>query len=325
MNKYISLKVLICIEKDSLAYEYLSKYKDNLFDLIAFNRNINLKNQVSDIDVLIPISQKVDEEVLINAHKLILIQQFGVGLETININAASKNGIYVAITPVNSVSVAELALMFMLMLSRKYKTTQECFKERKWFSPMGNELSGKTLLIIGLGNIGKALAKMAKGLDMYAIGIKRKIEKVEYVDEVYTNEKLQELLSRADHIVVSLPLTEETRNFISLEHFSIMKRTAYFINVSRRAIVDKNALEKALKEKWIAGAALDVFWEEPANPKEEIYNLPNVLTTPHIGGLTQEAYERTVKTIIENIRLVLQGKIPKYVVDREEIRKFSNK
>ncbi|MEM1574125.1 MAG: 2-hydroxyacid dehydrogenase [Candidatus Methanomethylicaceae archaeon] len=325
MNKYISLKVLICIEKDSLAYEYLSKYKDNLFDLIAFNRNINLKNQVSDIDVLIPISQKVDEEVLINAHKLILIQQFGVGLETININAASKNGIYVAITPVNSVSVAELALMFMLMLSRKYKTTQECFKERKWFSPMGNELSGKTLLIIGLGNIGKALAKMAKGLDMYAIGIKRKIEKVEYVDEVYTNEKLQELLSRADYIVVSLPLTEETRNFISLEHFSIMKRTAYFINVSRRAIVDKNALEKALKEKWIAGAALDVFWEEPANPKEEIYNLPNVLTTPHIGGLTQEAYERTVKTIIENIRLVLQGKIPKYVVDREEIRKFSNK
>jgi D-3-phosphoglycerate dehydrogenase len=102
----------------------------------------------------------------------------------------------------------------------------------------------------------------------------------------------------------------------------MMKKTAYFINISRGAIVDKNALEKALKEGWIAGAALDVFWEEPANPKEEIYNLPNVLTTPHIGGLTQEAYERTIKTIVENIELISKGKIPKYVVNLEEIRRL---
>ncbi|MEM3630549.1 MAG: NAD(P)-dependent oxidoreductase, partial [Nitrososphaerota archaeon] len=135
-------------------------------------------------------------------------------------------------------------------------------------------------------------------------------------------EKLQKLLPGADYIVVSLPLTEETRNFISLEHFSIMKRTAYFINISRGAIVDKDALEKALKEGWIAGAALDVFWEEPANPKEEIYNLLNVLTTPHVGGLTQEAYERTIKTIVENIRLISQGKVPKYVINLEEVKKF---
>jgi D-3-phosphoglycerate dehydrogenase len=316
------IKVLICIEKDSLAYEYLSKYKNNLFDLISFNKNIDLENQVSDINVLIPISQKIDEKILRKASKLVLIQQFGVGLETININAVSKYGIYVAIAPVNSISVAELALMFMLMLSRKYKIAQKCFNERKWFSPMGNEMAKKTLLIIGLGNIGRALAKMAKGLDMYVIGVKRKIEKIEYVDEVYTSDKLEELLPRADYIVISLPLTEETKNFISLKHFSMMKKTAYFINISRGAIVDKNALEKALKEGWIAGAALDVFWEEPANPKEEIYNLPNVLTTPHIGGLTQEAYERTIKTIVENIELISKGKIPKYVVNLEEIRRL---
>jgi len=215
---------------------------------------------------------KITREVMLTASKLKLIQQFGVGLEGVDIEAARELEIYVANVPgANAISVAEHVIFLMLALARKFNEASKRLREGKIGEPARNEIFGKTLGIIGLGRSGTELAKKAKALGVRVLAIKKNpnLELVREPGLEFLGEPgdLDFVLKNSDFVSIHVPLTNETRNLIGEREPKLMKKTAYLINVARGSIVNRKALYRALKEGWIAGAALDVFWEEPPKPQ----------------------------------------------------------
>jgi len=313
------MKVLFCTAGFLQAIEALKKYLPKECELIVRDENVPLIKQVRDVEVLIPAMAKITREVMLAAPKLKLIQQFGVGLEGVDIEAAKELGIYVANVPgANAISVAEHAIFLMLALARKFNYALKSFQEGKIGEPAGYELYGKTLGIIGLGRTGTELAKRAKALGMRVVAIKKnpdpKLAKRLGLDFLGGPKDLDLVLRRADFISIHVSLTSETRNLIGERELRLMKKIAFLINTARGPVVNREALYKALKERWIAGAALDVFWEEPPDPNDPLFNLDNIIVTPHIAGVTYEACERIAKEVAENIKRVLKGLPPKYCV-----------
>jgi len=313
------VKILFCTAGFSQAINALRKYLPKGFEVVARNENIPFTEQVRDFEVLIPAMAKITREVMLAAPKLKLIQQCGVGLEGVDIEAARELGIYVANVPgANAISVAEHVIFLMLALARKFNEASKSFREGKIGEPAGHEIYGKTLGIIGLGRSGTELAKRAKALGMRVLAIKknpnselaRKLE----LDFLGGPGDLDFVLENSDFISIHVPLTSETRNLIGEREFKLMKKTAYLINIARGPIVNREALYKALKERWIAGAALDVFWEEPPNPDDPLFKLDNIIVTPHVAGVTHEAYDRIAKEVAENIVRVSKGLSPKHRV-----------
>lgn len=272
------------------------------------------------VDVLIPTMCRVSDELLAQHDKLQLIQQCGSGLEGVDIEAARARSIMVANVPTdisgNADSVAELGIYFMIGLSRKVRQLAVSLKEQRMGEPMGRALSGQTIGIIGLGGIGRALIKRLKPFGVRLIGIKRHdLEKaknglgMEWVGEP---RDLKELLARSDHVVLALPVTSESENIIDADAFLTMKKEAFLINLSRGGLVDHDALKDALASNKIAGAGLDVFWEEPPDPNDPIF-MHNVMATPHIAGSTDVSMQGIVKVVSENIRRVAAGRLPLYL------------
>jgi phosphoglycerate dehydrogenase-like enzyme len=259
-------------------------------------------------DVLIPTMCSVSKELLKTGDQLRLIQQCGSGLEMIDLEAARKLTIHVANVPTdisgNADSVAELGIYLIIGLSRDFHGMSKSLAEQRMGQPQGRALNGRTIGLIGLGGIGRALVKRLKVFGVHLIGIKRSnpkdtMEKLG-MDWVGGVEDLKELLSRSDYVVLCLPMTSESRNLIDHNAFSFMKNGAFLINLSRGGLVDRDALENALASGKIAGAGLDVFWEEPPAPNDPIFNY-NVMATPHIAGSTDVSMRGIVKVVAENI------------------------
>jgi phosphoglycerate dehydrogenase-like enzyme len=271
-------------------------------------------------DVLIPTMSVVNGEHLAEADRLRLIQQCGTGLEGIDIQAAQSRNIRVANVPSdisgNADSVAELGIYLMIGLSRNVRQMARSIANRQTGFPQGRALSGKTIGLIGLGGIGRALAKRLKPFDCHLIGIKRhdpqKAKEELGLEWAGTPESDMEVfLSRSDYVVLCLPLVPESRHIIGKQSFSAMKPGAFLINLSRGGLVDRDALEEALASVKIAGAGLDVFWEEPVDPDDPIFRY-NVLATPHIGGSTDISVNGIVKAVSENIKRLEHGQEPLY-------------
>ncbi|MDD5168338.1 MAG: 2-hydroxyacid dehydrogenase [Syntrophales bacterium] len=268
-------------------------------------------------DVLIPTMSIVTREHLAGADRLRLIQQCGSGLEGVDIQAAQRMNIRVANVPTdisgNADSVAELGIYLMIGLSRDVRQMALSLAGRKMGVPQGRALRGKTVGIIGLGGIGRALARRLKPFDVHLIGIKRRdpqqAKEELGLEWAGTPADMETLLSRSDYVVLCLPATPESRNIIGRKSFNSMKRDAFLINLSRGALVDRDALEEALAAKKIAGAGLDVFWEEPVDPDDPIFGY-NVLATPHVGGSTEISLRGIVKGVAENIRRLEMGQEP---------------
>jgi len=261
--------------------------------------------------------ERVTGEDLENARFLKLVQRFGAGYENVDCEAAALRGIYVANIPgVNADSVADLTIGLIISLARHIVTADTLLREGVWRFWIGHELAGKVLGIFGLGAIGKAVAlrALAHGMKVIAYDIQPDLEFAKTHNVQWVSK--EELLKTADIITIHMPLTEETRDFISEPELNIMKPTAYLVNTSRGGLVNQVALVKALRERRIAGAALDVFPEEPLPRDAEILKLDNVVLTPHIGGSTFEALERLARVVIENCLRVKQGEHPLYVVNR---------
>ena len=313
------MKILFCTAGFSQAVNALRKYLPEGFEVIVRDENIPLTEQIRDFEVLIPAMAKITREVMLAAPKLKLIQQFGVGLEGVDLEAARELGVYVANVPgANAISVAEHAIFFMLALARKFNEATKRFQEGKIGEPAGHEIYGKTLGIIGLGKSGTELAKRAKALGMRVLAIKKKpnpeVARKLGLDFLGGPGDLDFVLKNSDFVSIHVPLTDETRNLIGERELRLMKKTAYLINVARGPVVNREALYKALKEKWIAGAALDVFWEEPPNPDDPLFKLDNIIVTPHVAGVTHEAYDRIAKEVAENIVRVSKELPPKHRV-----------
>jgi phosphoglycerate dehydrogenase-like enzyme len=212
--------------------------------------------------------------------------------------------------------VAELGIYMMIGLSRDVRGMAQSLKDRKMGEPQGRALNGRTVGLVGLGGIGQALIKRLKAFDVHLIGIKRhptpNAMKELDLEWVGGPEDINELLKRSDFVILCLPYTPETKNLINPASISFMKQNAFLINLSRGGLVDREALQDALASGIIAGAGLDVFWEEPPDPNDTVFNY-NVMATPHIGGSTDLSIRGIVKAVAENIIRLERNKKPLYV------------
>ncbi|MCA6439610.1 MAG: phosphoglycerate dehydrogenase, partial [Chitinophagaceae bacterium] len=218
-----------------------------------------------------------------------IIAKYGVGLDNINLSACAERGIQVGWTGgVNKTSVAEMALGFMLALSRNLYSTSNQLKQGVWNKSGGFQLTGKTVGIVGLGNIGKEVARLLTPFQCKIL-----VNDIEDVSEYAKNNQFEivskeTLFAESDIVTIHTPLTPETQNMVNLELISKMKKTAFIINTARGGIVNESDLKVALREKLISGAALDVYETEPPVDMELLSNF-NLINTPHTGGNAYEA------------------------------------
>ena len=253
---------------------------------------------------------KVTKEIIEAADNLKVIGRAGVGLDNVDIEAATKKGVMVMNAPGgNTISTCEHALALMLAVARNIPFAHASLKNKEWERNKfkGNELYSKVLGIVGLGRIGKEVAKRALSFGMEVLTYDPFISE-EVADMLGIKlASLDDILKKADFVTVHTPLTEETKNLISDKEFSMMKPKAVVINCARGGIIDEEALYKALKEKKIAGAALDVFSSEP--PKDfKLMELDNIVLTPHLGASTEEAQVNVAIEIAHCMKDALLGK-----------------
>jgi D-3-phosphoglycerate dehydrogenase len=256
----------------------------------------DLPKVIGEYDVLIVRSAtKVKGELLDNAKKLRIIGRAGEGLDNVDYERAKRMGIMLVNTPhISYISVSELTVGHMIALSRKIVQGTLSLREGKWEKDklMGTELNGKTLGVIGCGFIGKDVERLALALGMKVIVVE------ECVHDRFV--PLGDMLPQADFITIHVPLTPKTRHLIGEKELSLMKRGVRIIDCSRGGVIDQDALYQALVTGKVAGAALDVFEEEP--PKNNrLLTLPNVIATPHMGAQTFEAQHRASIQIANNI------------------------
>ena len=269
--------------------------------------------KISDFNVIIVRSRTtITKEMIEKADNCKIIARVGVGLDNVDQEAAKIKNIRV----INAVegamnAVAELVLGLMLSLARQTTRGDRAIRDGKWLKKelKGTELRGKYLGIIGLGNIGKRLARLARALNMNIIGYD-----VMPIDEEFAKEvglmkaDLNTLLQSSDYISIHVPLLDSTYHLLDAEKMSTMKKTAKIINTSRGGVVDEDALYEAIKNGTLGGAALDVFEEEPATGNK-LAELDNVILTPHIGAQTKEAQSLAANVIGEKIIQILRGVI----------------
>ena len=259
----------------------------------------------------------IDKEVIDAAGRLKLIARFGTGMEIIDVEYARERDILVTNTPTaNANAVAEQTIYLLLALAKNGLSVNDRIRAGEfssiWKTP-ALELAGKTLGLIGNGHIGSLVAKKARyGLDMEVIGYNPHKSSV-FPEEIKRVDSLDTLLSRADVLSLHLPSTPETRGMFGAEEFKKMKNEAYFINTSRGEIVDEAALISALQNGEIRGAGLDVFAKEPPEKDNPLFSLPNVVLTPHYGGHTKTAVERTGVQVAESIVAVSRGETPTFL------------
>lgn len=305
-------KILI---SDKLAEEgiaILKEVKDFQVDCKYGLKPEELKSTIKDYQALIVRSStEVTADIIAAADKLKVIGRAGVGLDNVDLPAATKKGIVAMNTPAgNTTSTAEHTFSMILSLSRNIPQACASMKAGKWDRSKFNgvELYGKTLGIIGYGRIGSTVGKFAKafGMDVIVFDpyLSMEVAKQRGVDMI----DLETLLKKSDYITIHIPKTSETKNLIGEKEFNHMKKTARVINCARGGIIEEIALAKALESKRIAGAALDVFEEEPLPTDHPLLKLDNCIVTPHLGASTTEAQVNVAIEIAESVRDALLGK-----------------
>ena len=261
-----------------------------------------LINIIGNYDSLIVRSRtKVTADVIDRGHNLKVIARVGSGLDNIDILEAKKRKIVVINSPEsNSEAVTELTIGLILSLLRKLQPAYSSMREGLWIKKelKGEEIEGKKIGVIGYGHIGKRVVKI-----LTAFGAK-----VDYYSRTEKTNSLKYIFKNSDIITVHLPLNNTTKNLIDNDLLSLMKPTSFFVNTSRGGVVEEKALFKSLQEKKIAGAALDVFWQEPLPPTSPWRKLSNTIITPHIAASTSEALKKGTKIVIDEIVKILSKK-----------------
>ncbi|HEX6294323.1 MAG TPA: D-2-hydroxyacid dehydrogenase [Nitrososphaeraceae archaeon] len=308
----ITGNILVCDPISKIGITILKKAGLNVVDKPSIT-NSELLSEVENYDVIVVRSRtRITNEVISNAKKAKIIARVGVGLDNIDVNSARQNNIEVVNSPESAINaVAELVMGLMLSLARNLPLADREMKKGNWMKKelTGIELRGKYLGIVGVGNIGRNLARIARSLRMNIIGYDIFPIKQDFINEVgMITTDFNTLIASSDFISCHVPSTPDTMHMFNESTFSNMKSTAFFINSSRGETVDENALYNALTTKKIAGAALDVFEEEPATNKK-LLQLSNIICTPHIGAQTQESQELASNVIAEKI---IQKLLEKY-------------
>ena len=290
-----------------------------------------LLEKAREVDALVSLlSDRIDCNLLKQAKRLRIVAQYAVGYDNIDVECATNLGIYVTNTPgVLTEATAELTWALILAVARRIVESDvfvrwgEWWRTRTGWHPhmmLGVELKGKTLGVVGLGRIGSRVAEIGKAFGMKIIyyDVKRNVDLEKALGAEYRD--LDTLLQEADVVSIHVPLTKETHHMINEERLKKMKKTAILVNTARGAIIDTNALVKALSEGWIAGAGLDVFEQEPLPPNHPLTSFKNVVLVPHIGSATYEARHAMAELVAENLIAFYEGREPPTLVNREVLR-----
>lgn len=315
----MSYKVLLPQPILPEGYAYL---KERGYEVVD-GRGISEEDILADLaemgccDAMIVRTAKITAKILDNAPKLKILARHGAGYDNVDLDAARRNKVLVTTAGgANAVSVAELAIFYMLYCSRRFNSVMAHCKSDYRYAKMGipkTELEGKTLGLIGTGNIGKLVAqKAAFGFNMkviaydpYARELPNYIELTEDRDQVFRS---------ADYVSLHVPATKDTIHSVGEREFELMKESAFLINTARGSIVDEDALICALEQKKIAGAGLDVLEQEPFSPEHPLLQMENVLVAPHIGGATKEASTRSSIACAQAIDDYFSGRKPQFIV-----------
>ena len=308
-------------------YEYLREHGYEAVDGRGFTED-DIVADIKDCDAIIVRTAKITKRIFDAAPNLKILARHGAGYDGVDLEAAREHGVLVCTAGgANAISVAELTIFYMLYCSRNFKKVEKLYLEDYRKAKMGvpkTELEGKTLGLVGLGNIGKLVAKKAAlGFDMTVLAYDPFAKPEGLPEYIQLVQDRDEIFKQSDYVSLHVPATPETIHSVSDREFDMMKETAYLINAARGSIVDEPALIRALEAGKIAGAGLDTLEKEPIDPSNPLVSMDNVLTAPHIGGATKEASSRSSVACAQAIDDYFSGRTPKFVVP--ELRDLLNK
>jgi D-3-phosphoglycerate dehydrogenase len=281
----------------------------------------DLLQHIADCDAVLLRTVKITGEILDAGKKLRIVARHGAGFDNVDIQAAAELGIWVTNAPLSTTcSVAENTIALLLMLAKRIPFFINALKEDNFairISQSGMEVENKILGIIGLGRIGKEVARKAQaGFDMKVIACDPFCPKDQVPPGVELRENIQDVLASADFISLHMPSTPETKKMFGREQLALMKKTAYLINCARGDVLDEAALAEALQHETIAGAAIDVYDPEPPENTNPLLKLPNVIATPHIASNTKESNIKMAVHAAMEIHRVLSGGKPQWPVNK---------
>jgi D-2-hydroxyacid dehydrogenase (NADP+) len=264
----------------------------------------------------------LSQNILARAPKLKWVQTMSAGVDRFATTDIWQSPVILTgVSGIHATPIGEFALEFMLMFAKQAPLCFQMQQKHKWQRFMPTVLRSKTVGIVGLGSIGREIARLSKAFGMRVIATRRSVRqatRARYVDKLLPSKQLQQLLAESDYVVLALPLTPETRGIIGEKELRTMKSTAYLINIARGGVVDEKALIRALDEKWIAGAGLDVVATEPLPADSRLWEFDNVILTPHVSGGMEDYAARATEIFCENLRRYLHGKKLINVIDKKK-------
>jgi D-3-phosphoglycerate dehydrogenase len=286
------------------------------WDFLAEKTTELRPDQIREHDALLLLGPRITNATL-DGCRLLLLARFGVGYDSVDVDACTRHGVMLTITP-DGVRrpVAVAAMTFILALSHRLLVKDRLTRAGRWsekLAYMGMGLTGRTLGVLGLGNIGRELCRLAEPFGLRRVAHDPYAGATEGVELL----ALDDLLRTADFVCVCCALTPQTRHLLNAERLALMKPTAYLINVARGPIVDQQALTRTLQERRIAGAGLDVFEQEPIAADDPLLQLDNVIVAPHALCWTDECFRGNGESACQSILDVAAGRIPRHVVNRE--------
>jgi len=278
-----------------------------------------------DADAIIISGEKITKRVVDSLEKCRVIARMGIGYDSIDVAAATAKGIPVTVVPdASTIEVSDHVMAMILALAKKLIPLDQAVRKGLWGKPdifqigiPGFRIAGKTLGLIGLGRIGKAVARKAQAFGMKVLAYDPFISHDDVKDIGIELVGLDRLLPQSDYISIHSPLTNETKHLINMEAFKKMKKTAYLINAARGGVVDEQAMYTALKEKMIAGAGIDVTDPEPPKPDNPLFQLSNIIITPHFAWYSEESAGELRQRATESVIAILKGQWPRTVVNPE--------
>ena len=294
------------------------------FIAVTCNTEDELIAGAKDADILLFAGAQITRRVLESLPKLQAVIFGSVGYDQVDADAATDNGVIVVNNPAFQWCVEEVsnhALVLLLACAKKLAFLNDGTKQGRWAeckraqAPMVS-IHGQTLGLVGCGSIGRMMARKAQCFSLKLLGYDPYLDKSMVKEYGITLVSLPELLKESDFVSVHTPLNKETRHLMGEKEFRQMKPTAYFINTSRGSVVDEPALIKALQEKWIAGAGLDVFEKEPVDPDNPLLKMDNVMVTPHSASYSDAAFKQLRTSVGQEAARVLSGQWPKNVVNK---------
>lgn len=274
---------------------------------------------IAEADVLVAWGWMDIKALYLAAPKLKWVHALSAGVETMTFpEIQSSDTVLTNSRGIHGIPIAEHIFAMALTFTRGLHLLLRQQLNKKWRRVPTDEIHEKTIGIIGLGSIGREIAKKAKGLGMHVVATKREITTELFVDKLYPPTELNTMLTLCDFVVVALPLIPETQEYIRLEHFQIMKPSSYFFNISRGAIIREPDLIAALEQGLIAGAGLDVFETEPLPENSPLWERENVIITPHLAALSPYYLDRAIKLFTDNLARYVNGRDMFNIIDKQK-------